>query len=364
MGKLESLIIVEIYILFNFLLIIFGKNNKNIFRVSTVMLLGILTFQNLGVDLPGYKKMFEEFKIKKWNLLFFEKSQIEYSFRILMNLVKHYSLNTIFFIYIISSLNILVLYNILKNNKNRILYLYFYIMINFYLIMTNYLRQELSLLFFLAGIFLQKNKGYKSLLFSLSFLFHKSALILSILPIFLKYFKLKRFYIKKMIFFIVLGSFFYKIIYLLLLNYNGDNFQILYFRNYYLYFRKDIIFPTFLHKILFISYIGYPFFLNIIFLLIIRKNIFPNKIDRIFYKMMILGVYYSSFLIGLGIFSLGIFEIGMRSTYYFFIGNFYVIGNYINLKKNKILNIILISLIIKFFTVFVILQINRAIGIF
>ena len=79
---------------------------------------------------------------------------------------------------------------------------------------------------------------------------------------------------------------------------------------------------------------------------------------------MILGVYYSSFLIGLGIFSLGIFEIGMRSTYYFFIGNFYVIGNYINLKKNKILNIILISLIIKFFTVFVILQINRAIGIF
>lgn len=364
MEKLGTLIISELYMLFNLLLFFSKKANKIYFKISTFILLIILTFQKLGIDLPGYKKMFEDFLIKDWKSLFLEKSPVEYSFRILINSVKHFSTSSSFFIFIISFINVILLYHILKNKRYNFLYLYFYVIINFYLTMTNYLRQQLSLLFFLSGIFILKRGIKKYFLYVLSFLFHKSSIILGCIPLCIKFFKLKKFYIRNMIVFFFTGFLLYKIFYLVLINYNGNNFYLLYFRGYFLYFRKDIVFPTLLHKILFVFYIGYPFFLNFIFLIIIKRKKFINNVDKLFYKMMIIGVYYCAFLFGLGVFSLGIFEIGMRSTYYFFVGNFYVIGNYIILRKNRVVNIFLFSLIVKLLTVFIILQINRAIGIF
>lgn len=365
MGKLLTLVTTEIYILFNFIFVInLKKISKNFFKLNMIILLGLLTFQELGIDLPGYKKMFEDFLIKDFKSLVIDKSPVELSFRLLINIVKHFSSNTLFFLFIISLINVVLLYSILKNQKDKLLYFYFYFIINFYFIMTNYLRQQLSLLFFLSGIFILHKRIRKYFFYMLSFIFHKSSIILGVVVLCIKFFKLKKFYLRNMIYFFLIGFLFYRIIYFVLLNYNGENFYILYFKNYFFYFRKNTIFPTILHKILFIFYIGYPFFLNLIFLIIMRKKEVINNIDKIFYKMMIVGVYYCSFLLGLGLFSIGVFEIGMRSTYYFFIGNFYVIGNYISLKKNKVLNIILFSLIVKFFTIFVILQINRSIGIF
>lgn len=370
MSKLSQLLFIESYMLVIFIFSIFEIYKKNIpnkiFKLNLIILNLFLIFQEIGVDVPGYKNnIFLTFEPQNLRTIFFMKSQIELGFRIILNFFRYVNLNFYFFMFFISSINLFIIYKILHNKRYKYMYYYFYLIINIYTLDTNYLRQSLSLHLFLYAIYLSVNKREKiknKIYYLFSILLHKTTII-TLQIFFLKKFLKKQLSIFKMIIFFLFGLFSYKIIFYLITSYSGEYVLLNYIKSHFLYFRKGIEFPTIFHEILFKMSISFPFIINLFITYIINKNKYESKLTYFLHKMMIMGNYFSSFFLGIGIHSFGMYEIGVRGGFCFFIGNFLVIGDYIKNKRNKLIYIVLIAFIIRIFSLFVLLQTNRHIGI-
>lgn len=369
MNKLNQLLFIESYILIIFFFSIFEIYKKNIpnkiFKINLIIFNIFLIFQEIGIDVGLHQKLLLNFKPMDLKSIFTIKTHIELVFRIILNFLKQNNLNFYFFTFFISSISTFILYKILYKKRYKYLYYYFYLIINIYTLNTNYLRQGLSLHLFLYAIYLSINKKQKiksKIYYLFSILSHKTTLVT--LPIFFfKNFFKKRLSIINMIIFFLLGFFSYKIIFLLIASYSGEDILLNYIKNYFLYFRKGIEHPTILHEILFKMSISFIFIINFFITYIVKNNKFQDKLTYSLYKMMILGNYVLSFFLGMGMYSFGIYEMGIRGGYCFFLGNFLVIGDYIKNKRNKLKYIIIIAVIIRIFSLFVLLQTNRYIAI-
>lgn len=375
MSKLSQLLFIESYILVIFIFSIFEIYKKNIpnkiFKLNLIILNLFLIFQEIGVDVSGYKNnIFLTFEPQNLKTIFFMKSQIELGFRIILNFFRYVNLNFYFFMLFISSINLFIIYKILHNKRYKYMYYYFYLIINIYILNTNYLRQGLALHIFLYSIYLNidRKEKIKSKIYCLfSILLHKTAIVT--LPIiYLKDFFKDKLSIFKTILFFIFGFFIYSALKKIFLSeiftmYSGKYVLVMTIRNYFLYLRKGMEYPTIFHEILFKMYILFTFIINFFIMYMVKNNKFENKLTYFLYRMMILGIYFSAFFVGMGIHTFGIYEMGMRSGLYFFIGNFLLIGDYIKNKRNKLIYIVLIAFIIRIFSLFVLLQTNRHIGI-
>lgn len=359
MDKLQQIIFIELYLIINFLLLVFLKKfNNKFFYFNLLFLLIILSIQNVGIDISAYEKLYNNFKVLAWKDVIIVASKIEVIFRIIFNFLKKLNLNFTWFKIFIASMNVLFLYQLVRDKKNRLIYISLYILINVYSVTINILRQNLSMLFFLNFIyFFYEKKKYKGIIFWLiSLLSHKLSFI-TFFIVFLKKIKLKKFSILCFFLFFIMGIVSYWIVLNGFLLYKGNNLTILYLKNYFILGRKKLFFPSELHRILFVLWNIYPFFINIVSTFLVKS--INNSLN---YKMMIFGNYFSAFCIGMGIYSLGVFEGGMRLALYFFCGNFLVLGDFFSKKKNK-KKLLLILLIIKIYSILLLIQMNRYVGI-
>lgn len=188
---MEYIILLLLVILITLFCEIFDINTKNnkLYLLSVIVILTLfLGFRGptVGLDMGNYHKFFIQAKESTFSFLC-SHYDFELGFKILTKLMTFIFFDFRFYILIISIISMIGIYNFIKNySKNYFASIYLFITFNYFIYYTCTLRQCLAIsILLLSFAFLKEQKLFKYVITVLiASLFHKTALVFLLLPLF------------------------------------------------------------------------------------------------------------------------------------------------------------------------------------
>lgn len=171
------------------------KTNKNYLLFICIILTLFLGFRanHVGLDMKNYEDFFNLASNSSFSYLF-KNVQFELGFKIYTKIISLFFNNYSIFIFITSLLSMIGVYDFIKeNSKNYFASIYLFITFNFYIYLFCTLRQVLAISILLLSTRFIKSKDFRKfiLLVLLATLFHKTAIVFSIVY-FIPYIKLTK----------------------------------------------------------------------------------------------------------------------------------------------------------------------------